>query len=294
MSVSATSLVQQVAGQIAEYIGTRGLVPGTRLVERRLAEELRVSRSPVRGALRLLADEGVVGPAEQGGFVVLDGSPTQGVLLPVSAETSPQEAAYLRVAGDRLDGVLPDRVTEKELMRRYGLTRSEVLELLRRMTVEGWVERRPGYGWEFLPMLTSERMYRDSYHFRLVIEPAAMLETTFELDRDALVRSRDRQQSLADGEIWQLSDAEIFDLNHHHHEVIIGCSRNTYFVDALQRINRARRLIEYRHTLQRENGVVRCREHVQIANLLLEGDNARAATLMHRHLMSVTTDKTGS
>ncbi|RZI87159.1 MAG: GntR family transcriptional regulator, partial [Microbacterium sp.] len=172
------------------------------------------------------------------------------------------------------------------------LTRSELTELLRRMTQEGWIDRLPGYGWEFLPMLTSMKMYQDSYHFRLVIEPAAILEPTFELDRPALEASRDAQQRLVDGEIWKVSNAELFDLNSHHHEVIIGCSRNSYYVDALQRIDRTRRLIEYRQTLQREQGIIRCREHVQIANLLLDGDNARASSLLSRHLATVSVEKT--
>ena len=290
MKVTASPLVNQIASQMVEYIRNHGFEPGTRLPERRMAEELRVSRSPVRGALQLLAQDGVVGPSERGGFVVLKSVDE----LPVSWTEGPagREETYLRVARDRLNGELPDRITEKELARRYELTRSELTELLRRMTQEGWIDRLPGYGWEFLPMLTSMKMYQDSYHFRLVIEPAAILEPTFELDRPALEASRDAQQRLVDGEIWKVSNAELFDLNSHHHQVIIGCSRNSYYIDALQRIDRTRRLIEYRQTLQREKGIIRCREHVQIANLLLDGDNARASSLLYRHLATVSVEKT--
>ncbi|GAA2411120.1 GntR family transcriptional regulator [Mycolicibacterium llatzerense] len=290
MTTQATELVSQIAMQIVDYIQTNNIQPGQRLVERRLAEDLRVSRSPIRGALRLLEQDGVVGVAERGGYVVNNSAAT---LTAHAAETkqAARERNYLLVAKDRLEGALPDKITEKELIRRYALTRAEATELLRRMTQEGWIERLPGYGWEFLPMLTSETLYRDSYNFRLVIEPAAMLEPTFVLDRPVLQASRDQQQRLADGWIWDLSDAEVFDLNSHHHEVIISCSRNAYYIDALNRINKTRRLIEYRHTLERDNGIVKCREHVQIADLLLDGHNARASTLMHRHLMTVIADK---
>ncbi|MFI2228675.1 GntR family transcriptional regulator [Nocardia testacea] len=289
MALTATALVNQIAAQIVEYIRTKGHEPGTRLVERRLAEDLRVSRSPIRGALQLLQRDGVVGPAERGGFLVLKSGAE--LSSPPALHTEQGEEIYLRVAEDRLDGELPDRITENELARRYDLTRSELTELLRRMTKEGWIDRLPGYGWEFLPMLTSLQMYEDSYRFRLVIEPAAILETTFELDRAALEASRDAQQRLVDGDIWSVSNAELFDLNSHHHEVIIGCSRNAYFTDALQRIDRTRRLIEYRKSLQRDKAVIRCREHVQIANLLLDGDNARASSLMYRHLATVGAEK---
>lgn len=289
---TATPLVNQIAAQIVEYIRENSFEAGTRLVERRLADELRVSRSPVRGALKLLELEGVVGPADRGGFVVLA---VGGELPPPQVDTAAdREAVYLRVAEDRLNGVLPDRITENELGRRYDLTKSELAELLRRMTKEGWIERLPGYGWEFLPMLTTLKMYEDSYNFRLVIEPAAMLETTFVLDRAALEASRNAQQRLVDGDIWSVSNAELFDLNSHHHEVIIGCSHNAYFIDALQRIDRTRRLIEYRRTLERDKAIIRCREHVQIANFLLDGDNVRASSLMYRHLATVSVEKTTS
>ncbi|OZF01276.1 GntR family transcriptional regulator [Rhodococcoides fascians] len=289
--MGATSpLVDQIAAQMIEHIRTSAYEPGTRLAERRLAEELKVSRSPVRGALALLARDGIVGPSERGGYVVL----TSADQLPSPpADSRPAgDQTYLQVARDRLDGELPDRITEKELARRYQLSRAELTELLRRMTNEGWIDRLPGYGWEFQPMLTSMKMYQDSYHFRLVIEPAAILEPTFVLDRPALEASRDAQQRLVDGRIWEVSNAELFDLNSHHHEVIIGCSRNSYYIDALKRIDRTRRLIEYRQTLQREKGIVRCREHVQIANLLLDGDNARASMLLYRHLATVSVEKT--
>lgn len=43
---NTTQLVGQIAAQIADYIKTNNIEPGARLVERRLAEDLRVSRSP--------------------------------------------------------------------------------------------------------------------------------------------------------------------------------------------------------------------------------------------------------
>lgn len=290
MSTPTTPLVTQLAAQIVEHIRAQRWEPGTRLVERRLAEDLRVSRSPVRGALKVLEQEGVVGPAERGGFVVL--AADHELPAPPVDHSADREATYLRVAEDRLNGELPDRIAENELARRYDLTKSELAELLRRMSGEGWIERLPGYGWGFLPMLTTMRMYQDSYNFRLVIEPAAMLEPTFVLNRPALEASREAQQRLVDGQVWTVSNAELFDLNSHHHEVIIGCSNNAYFIDALKRIDRTRRLIEYRRTLKRESSIIRCREHVQIADFLLDGDNARASALMCRHLATVSVEKT--
>jgi DNA-binding GntR family transcriptional regulator len=55
---------ENLAVQIADWLGERiihlELKPGQRIVEARLAEELGVSRSPIREALRMLADNGLV------------------------------------------------------------------------------------------------------------------------------------------------------------------------------------------------------------------------------------------
>jgi DNA-binding GntR family transcriptional regulator len=287
-----TPLIRRVAADIAARIRDRELPPGTRLVERDLAEQLRVSRSPVRAALRLLADDGVVAVGEAGGYVVgrVPDAPATAP-RPVGTAAGEDEGRYLRIAGDRLDGVLPDRVTEAALLRRYDLTPAQLARLLHRISAEGWIDRLPGYGWAFSPMLDSLAAYEDSYRFRLVIEPAAILEPTFELDRPALERVRRQQQELLDGGIWTIGNAELFDLNRSFHEAVIGCARNAFFADALTRVDALRRLIEYRRSLRRERAVVRCGEHVALADLLLAGDREAAAAAMHDHLATVGAEK---
>ncbi|WNE99757.1 GntR family transcriptional regulator [Streptomyces luomodiensis] len=288
----ATPLTRQTAARIVEHIATGGLPEGTRLVERNLADLLKVSRSPVRQALRLLADEGVVAPAARGGFTVA----LTGEALTRTATVPPAEddieASYLRIAADRLDGRLPDRVTENALARRYDLPPGQLAHILRRIAVEGWIDRLPGYGWEFQPMLTSMDAYQDSYRFRLTIEPAAVLEPGFVLDRDALETVRAQQQRLVDGDIWTIGNAQLYDLNSRFHEVVMGCSHNSFFIDGLRRVDRLRRLIEYRRSLKRDRAVVRCAEHVRIADLLLVEQRAEASEALREHLTTVSKEKT--
>ncbi|MDC7785429.1 GntR family transcriptional regulator [Rhodoplanes sp. TEM] len=281
-------LPEILAARIGDLIRNGGAAAGARLVERRLAEQLRVSRSPVRRALRILAQEGVVGGAPGGGFVVLAPDAAASLLPPAEPD---DEGPYLQIAADRLDGLLPERVSETALMRRYGLTRARLGAILRRIAAEGWIERLPGHGWAFLPVLTSLQAYADSYRFRLVIEPAAILEPGFVLDRAAIAACRAAQQRLVDGDIRRVSNATLFDLNSRFHETVIACSRNTFFIDSLRRVDRLRRLIEYRRTLDRDRAVVRCREHVALADLLLAGRRAEAAAFMREHLASVGPEK---
>ncbi|NUL44542.1 GntR family transcriptional regulator [Cellulosimicrobium funkei] len=280
-------LVTSVALGIIKYIEEAGQPQGSRLVERKLGEHLKVSRSPIRHALQILEDQGVVRRADQGGYEV-DRVPDH---VPAPAPATGEER-YHHVATDRLEGRLPDRVTENFLMREYGFTRTELAETLRRMSKEGWIDRAPGYGWEFLPMLDSLMMYRDSYRFRLVIEPAAILEPSFVLDVGTLTRCREDQQRLIDGDIWKVSNAVLFDSNSALHEAVMACSHNTFFSESLQRVDRLRRLIEYQKTLPRERAVQRCREHVQLIDLLLAGHNEAASAFMREHLRSVSMEKT--
>lgn len=66
------------------------------------------------------------------------------------------------------------------------------------------------------------------------------------LDRRAVEQVRAQQQELVDWRIWSIGNAELFGLNSTFHGVIIGCSGKYLIVDALQRVDRLRRLIEYR------------------------------------------------
>lgn len=289
-ALNTTPLINQLAAQIVDHIKAQGNPVGMRLVERKLAEQLKVSRSPVRSALKLLEDYGFVQTAPSGGFLVS----WQGgdIHLPfLENSTSDENEVYAKIAVDRLEGRLSDRVTEKELCRLYDLSKAVLAKVLRRIHSEGWIERLPGHGWEFLPMLTSLQAYKDSYRFRLTIEPAAILEPTFVLDRDALESARDQQQRLIDGDIWNISNPDLFDLNSHLHEAIVECSRNVFFIESLRRIDRIRRLIEYKRSLDRKYAIVRSREHVQLLNLLLESKRQEAAAFMTQHLSSVAVIK---
>ncbi|WP_241911344.1 FCD domain-containing protein [Streptomyces sp. DH-12] len=165
--------------------------------------------------------------------------------------------------------------------------------VLRRIAVEGWIERLPGCGRKFQPVLTSMESYQDSYRFRLTIEPAAVLEPGFVLDREALETVRAQQQRLVDGEIRTIGNAQLYDLDSRFHGTVMACSNNTFFIDSLRRVDRLRRLIEYRRTLQRDRAAVRCAEHVRIADLLLAGERAEASAYLREHLSSVGQEKTG-
>jgi DNA-binding GntR family transcriptional regulator len=160
------------------------------------------------------------------------------------------------------------------------------------MTQEGWVERLPGHGWTFLPILTSAETYHQGYRFRLLIEAAGILEPTFRLDKDALLRCRAEQEALANGAVHTASPAYLFDANSRLHETIAACSGNAFIVDSLVRLDRIRRLMEYRKAVDRNQAERRCREHLTLIDLLLTDQRDAAADFLRLHLRNAVREKT--
>ncbi|WP_395406931.1 GntR family transcriptional regulator [Pseudoduganella sp. UC29_106] len=284
----ASQVADQLVVSIKEHIVARQLAPGTRLSERGLAEQFRVSRSPVREALKKLEENAIVLKQPEGGYVVGETPPE----TPSEEEgASREEEIYLRIAQDRLAGELPERFTENQMMRRYGVTRAVLNNILRRMAQEGWAERLMGHGWAFLPTLSSSEAYNQGYRLRIVLEPAALLEPGYRLNEKELRRCLQEQQALLDGGIETASPAHIFDANSRLHEVIAGFSGNAFIVDALRRVNRLRRLMEYKKDVDRVASARRCREHVRLIELLLSGKREEAADYLRLHLRDAAREK---
>jgi DNA-binding GntR family transcriptional regulator len=70
--LAGPSLVDQVADRIAEAIAAGHLPSGSRVVEADVAAELRVSRVPVREALRILQSQGILRSVPRRGMHVID------------------------------------------------------------------------------------------------------------------------------------------------------------------------------------------------------------------------------
>jgi DNA-binding GntR family transcriptional regulator len=282
--MTASLHIPTLAHRIAEYIRAEQLPPGTPLPGRRLAERFRVSRSPIERALRLLEQHHVVSASESGGYAIRSAAATVSPEALGAESDSEDERLYLRLAEDHTNGRLPARASENELIRRYGASRAMIVRALQRAASEGWTERLPGRGWSFIPLLTSEQTYEQICRYRIVIEPAAMLEPTFVLNRGAIEACYAEQLALFENAHLHLSPVEVFESGSRFHQVVLDCSRNPFFINGLAQVNKVRRLVEYRKTLGSSNWLERCREHARIAELLLNGAREDAAALMRRHL----------
>jgi len=68
-------LADQVYAQLVEAILSGSIGPGERLIQETLADQMTVSRTPVREALLRLEREGVIEPAPKRGFLVIEYTP---------------------------------------------------------------------------------------------------------------------------------------------------------------------------------------------------------------------------
>ncbi|TIT43301.1 MAG: GntR family transcriptional regulator, partial [Mesorhizobium sp.] len=178
-----------LAQRILDVARQRGFAPGARLPEQQIASLCNVSRTPVRAALSLLAEQGVVcWEADTGYHLAIDlaAQPAISAELPAAEEDELAEAILRDRSARRLD----QTVTVAGLMRRYSAERKTVLKSLNRLTEENLLDRAPGQSWLFRRAPDDPEAQGESYEFRLLLEPAAILTPGFRLDgaRAAMLR----------------------------------------------------------------------------------------------------------
>lgn len=275
-----------LASRIASYISEQKLPEGTHVPTQDLADRFSVSRSPVNQALRILAAKGVVKHRPNQGFFVWRAPPdaTDQVEVRITGDLTD---VYFRIAEDHLSGRLEEHVSEQYLRQTYGLTRTQLSHLLSRMSEEGWAERRPGYGWTFSKVLTTAEALDQTYRVRLAIEPAYILEPNFKLSREVAAQCRAVEEWMLSGAIDTVSADALYERGVRFHETLAAASNNPFFLEALRRINRVRRLLAYRSMGNRQRYYSQAREHIRILDLLVQDRNEEAAEAMRRHIRSV-------
>ncbi|AVA26147.1 GntR family transcriptional regulator [Rhizobium sp. NXC24] len=291
--MARSSLTPQISGNIIEFVKANEMREGQHLPLQMLADAFRVSRAPIMSALRSLESRGIVrAEPNRGYFLAVDGESLNASRPESPKDSDGDEAIYFRIAEDRFSGKLEERVSESEMMRHYDLPRSRLLKILHRIADEGWVERLPGNGWSFRQTLTSRQSYQDGYTFRAVIEQQAMLLPSFKPDPEGFRRARQIQTELGQGGYETWSRAEIFKANNEFHEMLVACSHNEFFLDAIRRINRLRRLIEYHITIDRSRLPRQTAEHLHILDLIEDGRRNEAAAFLYTHIMGASRIKT--
>lgn len=281
----ASPLQTELARQILDLARDESWAEGRRVPEQTLARRLGVSRSPVRGALRLLASRGVLRQEPGLGFILSAPVPD-----PVSGgEIVPRSEAddlFAVMASDRANGHLPAEVSESELSERYGASRGVIRKVLLRFAAEGLAYRQRGHGWRFAEMLDNPEAVAESYRFRIAVECAALRQPSFAPDRarlDQLCRAHEEIMAKAPGTVTR---EEWFRINAAFHEALAAWSGNRFILQAVRQQNSLRRIQEYAafERIGPERIEQSCREHIGILAALKDGDVDFAEALLRRHL----------
>ncbi len=275
----ATALQLKLADQIVQWLKQQDAPQGFRLREAALAELFQVSRSPVRAALVLLEQKGV-----------LESVPYRGVELRVPAEAlgfetataesvDEQERLLMAFLIDLLLDEMPAVFSERELQQRFNASRTEVQRLLVQLEVDGIVQAGQGYKWLLSDNLNNAQSHYESYRYRLMVEPAALLELGWVLDTQAAEALLARHQQAIEHPD-QISAAELFALSADFHELLMQCSGNRFLLSMMKQQNRLRKPSDLL-SMQLHTSVEKaCRRRMVILQTLQTGDNHEASELL--------------
>jgi len=275
--------------KILDLIKEDRLQEGAHLRAQKIADRLRLSRSPVNDALGILEQHGVVARKPNRGYFLLRDFDVAGDapadITPPSADDIVTQT-YFALADELLRGELPMQCSEAQLRTRYALTNAQTQALLGRISQEGWAQRRPGYGWEFSSMMTTPDSLLQSYRLRLALEPAALREPGFRIEKSVLARCRAAEMHLLNGGIATDTADQLHDRGVRFHESLVEASGNPFFIDTIKRVNRVRRLLSYRSMQDRSRYQQHCDQHLAILDLLERERNDEAAEALSAHLRS--------
>jgi len=285
-SPDPSPLQAELAARILRSLHEQGAGSGHRLVEQDLCRQFGVSRTPIRGALKLLAEQGCVEARANRGFILLEPVTAAGGSEPIDPQDEEDQQLFIAIAKARNTGKLPVEVAQQELVRMFDTKLPTVLRVLRQMSELGLVERKPGNGWSFMASIDSSRTRSESYAFRRAIEPAVLLQPTFQLDREWAKGSRARHLEFRRKPWRDTLAVKFYEVNSDFHEQLARFCGNRYMLSAVQRQIQLRTFMNYQWVYGAERVQASIDEHLAILTALEADRNQDAAVLMESHLLA--------
>ena len=272
----------ELARRILEHTQETGLVAGDPVAEQALSRTFQVSRTLIRGALKVLLEENLVSHEAGKGYRLLaaPGGQAFNAALPQAEE----EELATSVLRDRMAGRLGDSISISELMRRYDIGRPAAQKALLQLSESQAIERGPGQSWLFRPSLNSLAALEESLKFRLILEPEALLSPHFNADPQRLALLRSAMQTLLSSPVEHFDIQQFRELDISFHELIGQSCGNRFIGDALLQHQSLRRLPNLLPTVSVHRLQEALREHLQIIAHIERGQLEIAADLLRLHL----------
>ncbi len=288
------SLPMEIAREVLRLGRQERWTVGAPVAVQALARRLGVSRTPVRKALLLLVEEGVLQRETGAGFKLRQLEATNPQSSGVGTTWSdPQESDLSsRILAERARSRIPAEVSERELLARYGTSRGAVRKALQLLAAEGLVQRQRGHGWRFVESLDNEAAIAESYAFRISVECAALRQPGYRADARELAQLRTAHLELLGKSARTASPQEWFWINAQFHETVAAWSQNRFFLQAIRQQNSLRRMHQYADFPGLTPAAVEqsCQEHLGILEAIGRGDFAVAERRMFDHLSAAATE----
>jgi DNA-binding GntR family transcriptional regulator len=285
---------QIVRDELRLNIVSGRLPEGTLLFEAAVADRLGVSRPPVRRALALLAEEGLVRRAKGRGFVVgragvaAERRNLHAIPLDLSQRLSGGRASWEIIHDEVEANVLACspfgvfQISEAGLGEAFEVSRTVVRDVLNRMHGRNLIVKDRRSHWIAGPL--GARMLADYHELRRALEPRALSSALPGLDRSVLASMRERVRgAIAANAPPALAEIEAIETDLHVR--CIAGLRNQRLLDAVRQtqlslvINRLFGL--YLGVHDEEEMLL---EHRLIYDHLTLGDAAGAAAALGHHL----------
>lgn len=240
-----TSLYEELHGRLKTEILGGTLPKGLVLTEAALADLVGSSRAPVRRALQLLFDDGLIARFDGRGFIVgITGTQPKRIKLgdclgklfdedddrPMFAWQALYEDVERIVVYRSFFGRY--RINENELARHFGVGRGVARDVLLKLETLGITEKDDNFRWSIVP-LDSQRI-RDLYEVREQIEPVALSSALGGLSGEHVDAMLSRlSQALAD--YPDVSASTMYELELDLHQRSLQACPNKEFLNILKR-----------------------------------------------------------
>lgn len=272
-----------LARQIVAIAQERNLRPGDHLPEQVFSEACGVSRTPVRSAFKILEENKFLKwRPEEGYFLATEVTRVAPAALQRLGDV--ENSLAERILTDRTERRIADVQSVSALVRRYEASRNSVLNALKVLSQDGIVTQLPGRAWAFQPMIDSPRAIAESFEFRLLAEPQAILAPGFRLDlkRAGALRSQMEAHLAESGERRTAAEFQRIDVA--FHGLIAECSGNRFLRGGLMAHHRLREASRKRVSIPDFRLKQAMEEHLDILDSLERNLFDLAADQMTVHL----------
>ncbi|PRX38437.1 DNA-binding transcriptional regulator, GntR family [Meinhardsimonia xiamenensis] len=188
--------------------------------------------------------------------------------------------AYARILADIREGrILPgDRLTETELARRYGLSRTPVREAIRQLEADGLVAHVPRAGATLRRLEPAE--VSELYEMRAVLEATAARFAA----RAAAPVELAELSALNEAFATAATPVEAAEINRQFHAALMHAARNRFLTRAMEAVRKTF-LILGPSTMEEEGRVeAAAAEHAEVLAALQARDEAAAEAAMRAHI----------